>query len=331
MGAIKTGTAQPIMRLLHIGLMVNGRKEGLSAAFIKHFGEDYKEMGISEHIPQAIGEFKADIVFLQIQNDRIGHATTYDLLKGPLQKLKAGGAFIINWTGDIRNGVPPWMDRFKELVDITCFSNQRDIDAFNGPAAFLQIGFDPEVFKRWDDPREAQVHDVVFMGNNYGNQFPLGHFRTQMLSQLNGFNVGVYGNYKGAIRSLNADGANPFPMQSLESKTYNRCKIALSISHYDAERYTSDRLFRCLGSGPMVIAKNYKGLDLDFNIRMPGRHLVTFDTIPELQSLLNYYLSDENEPERKAIADAGYSWVHENCTYDNMVKNIASLHLKQLK
>jgi hypothetical protein len=307
------------MKVLHIGLTVNGRGEGLSRAF-KDLSSEYLEFGVSEALPQQIKGVKADLVFCQIQGDKIGNHSTNVLLNNSLQELRDSGAFVINWTGDIRQNYPHWMGGFN--ADLTCFSNDRDIGIHKGNSDYLQIGIDPVNFTR-HIPNDEQGHDVVFMGNDYKGTFPLGSFRRQAVEALKSFDHGVYGNYKGAVTAINADPNNAFPMQSKESKIYNNSKIGISISHFDVPRYTSDRLFRAIGSGIMVLAQHYYGIEKEF---MVGKHLETFRSIAEMKEKIRFYL--ENPDKRKEIAMHGYEHVQANFTYHNMVENIFELYNK---
>ena len=98
------------------------------------------------------------------------------------------------------------------------------------------------------------------------------------------------------------------------------------MSHYQIQRYTSDRLFRCTGSGVMVLAHNYPGIEKDFKV---GTHLDVFDDFRQMHEKINHYLTHEKE--RKAIAKAGYEYAHKNCTYDNMVENIINIYNENRK
>ena len=308
------------MKILHIGLMVNGRGEGLSAAF-KKASTFYAEFKLTSSLPAQIKSlpFNPDIVFLQIQNDQIGKVNATALLSGPLNELRKKGAFIVNWDGDIRNNLAAWKAPFARCCDVTAFSNERDIAKFKaGRAEFLQIGIDPEVFKKWD---KINSKSIVFMGNDYGSQFPLGSLRREAVLSLNRrTDFASYGNYKGSSGNLNADPNNPFINQSHESKIYSSCKIAVSISHYKTDRYTSDRLLRCMGSGAFTLVHHYPGIEKDFEI---GVHLDTFNDLKEMNEKIDYYMSHDKE--REEIAESGYNHVHSNFTYDSMVENIIKL------
>lgn len=304
--------------------MVNGRNEGLSKAFRKG-AELYAEFPPNHQLPHQINSlgWVPDLVFIQIQDDKIRNGReTYDTcsLLGPsLDRLKAAGAYIINWTGDKRDTTPAWMIRFAKHCDITCFSNQEDVTIMQSSghkSEFLQIGIDPEVFKKW--PKQ-ESKDIVFMGNNHG-QYPLSQVRLNYIQFLRSYDFALYGNYPNNSGNLNANGNDPFPMQSQESKIYSSCKIGISISHYDSDRYTSDRLLRIMGSGCFALSHHYKGIEKDFTV---GKHLETFKNQNDLREKIDYYLSHEDE--RQAIADAGYNLIHSRHTYDHMVEDIKKL------
>jgi len=313
------------MKILHIGLMVNGRREGLCKSFADV--SNYREFPISHDLNSKLENlynegFKPDIIFQQIHDGilRNGSVTANitEVIKDPLNKWRKEGAFSINWIGDIRNVTPSWTHHHKECTDLQCFSNMRDVKNFDGPSAFLQIGIDPLTFKKW--PKNEPVHDVVFMGNHYGSQFPLGGYRQTLVLWLEKKGYAFYGNYPRATGNLQAQPHDPFPMQSQESQIYSSAKIAISLSHYNVERYTSDRLLRCMASHVCTLSHHFEGIERDF---VRGQHLDTFRNITELEERINYYL--DNETAREAIAKQGHDLVHENYTYDSMVKNIIEL------
>lgn len=305
------------MKIVHVGLMANGRDEGLSYELRRH-ATQYAEFPVNVGAVNFLRNLSwtPDILFFQIHSDNVDGTPTVKLFSNVIQELQQKGTKVINWNGDIRNSFPHWMAHFP--ADVTAFANMRDVKSIARNGTFLQIGIDPTVFKRWSTKRN---NDVVFMGNNYGNQFPLGPFRLQAARLLlNKFNAKIYGNYPGAVKSLNADPNNPFPNQSAESRIYSECAIAISISHYNVERYTSDRLFRCMGSGAFTLAHHYTGIEQDFEI---GKHLDTFRDLNEMQQKIDYWLS--NPEQREEIAKNGHDHVHENFTYKQMAENLIKL------
>lgn len=317
------------MKILHVGLMCNGRNEGLSKAFRKR-ATLYGEFRPSVDVPKQIESLSwtPDIVFVQIQDEFIRNGydkyQTAQFLGPSLQALKDKGAFVINWTGDKRNGTPPWMFKMADYVTTTCFSNEEDVKNFKAQgkrSEFLQIGIDPLVFH--DHHGKGTGHDIVFMGNHHGN-YPLSAFRHSLVTFMHnafGARFAVYGNnYPGSRGALNADGNNPFPMQSRESQIYNNSKIGLSVSQFKTERYTSDRLLRIMGSNCMALAYYYPGIETDFEI---GVHLDVFNNPSELRERCQFYL--ENTEVREQIRNNGYNLIHQVHTYDNMVEDIFTL------
>ena len=306
------------MKILHIGITVNGRGEGLSEAF-HDSNHDYKELPVNDELPARLNalNWNPDLVFVQIQSE-------FALkIINQINHLKKQGSFVINWTGDARNYVPLWMRKFP--ADVTTFSNMRDVRAFPN-AQYLQIGFDPKTYKNWQEPNH---HDVVFMGNESA-QFPLTPERKSMIAAIKSMSVnkmrvnfGLYGSYQGSITALNPDPQNPFPIQSQESKIYAGSKIGINYSHYNIERYTSDRMFRMLGSGIMVLSHYYEGIEDEFII---GEELDVFRTTHELKSKIEYYLN--NEEKRSEIAANGYQIAHRFFTYKSMVQSIIKIYEK---
>ena len=298
--------------LLHIGLCVG------SASMPKYFDiqTDYTEFYLDSTLRDRLTAITEapEYIFLQIQGDKYdGQRSTLELIE-PLKRLKDMGSYIVNWNGDMRNATPSWMIPFAEAVSITCFSNQRDVDFFKSKGLntdFMQIGIDEDIFTPEGDKFNDHP-DIVFQGNRF-DHFPMSRFRNDLVNALKnkyGSRFKAFGNgYEG-----NTNGN-----QHEESKVYRSAKIAINCSHYDSERYTSDRMFRILGSGCFCISHNYTGIEKDFENDI---HLVTFNQIGDLCQKIDYWLEEDK---RKEIADAGQKHCFENFTYTNMVNHILKL------
>jgi hypothetical protein len=247
--------------------------------------------------------FKPGIIFMQIQAANIIHLET-------VKELKKTGAFIINWNGDIRDATPQWMIDMAPYIDRTLFSNLRDAgNVVNG--GYLEIGYDPEIYNPVGD--SLVLPEIGFFGNNYGSsKFPLSRMRIQMDNLLQRHFRGRYGVYGNNWHNCSG---NFNHSQAEEAKAYRGIKIGINLSHFDEPKYSSDRIYRIMGSGVLCLAKEYKEMPF-----IDGVHLRTWKTLPELIGLIKYYL--EHEDERKQIAMQGNEFVNENYTFDNMVKNI---------
>ena len=159
--------------LLHIGCNVGS--ESMPKAFDKQC--NYTELYLDDRLAINLENIVEvpNIIFLQIQSDTINRKNTCQYIGDAIRKLKDRGAFIINWTGDKRQGVPSWMLDFAKNVSSTGFSNEEDVNTFNRffpestewRAVFLQQGIDTDIFN--PDGEKVETPDIVFLANNYGN------------------------------------------------------------------------------------------------------------------------------------------------------------------
>ena len=277
------------MRIFHLGLMVApAPNDSARKAFLAN-SSDYIELstGDKDVNSKAIAmakAFKPDIIFMQIQAPNIIQIET-------VKAMKETGAWICNWNGDVRN-VP------------------------NG--GYLEIGYDPEIYTPIGEIGNCK--EISFFGNNYGgDKFPLSRLRIEMNTMLNkhfGNRYGVYGN-----NWFNVSG-NYNHSQAEEAKAYRATKIAINLSHYDEDSYSSDRIYRILGSGAFCLCKAYPNMPFIDHV-----HVRTWNSLYDLMVLLRYYLDDHKE-ERDLIAKQGNEFVKENYTFDSMVKNIIEWKLK---
>ena len=298
------------MKILHVGLCVDGKNEGLPFA-LKQASTFYHEIStgekeLNDKIHHAINTHEFDIAFFQVQTPGIVHPFIF-------HNIQDNGIFTVNWSGDCRTGTPSWY--FSTNANLTLFTNERDVANLRKAGLksdFLQIGIDPVVFNIHDQKRQHER--VVYMGNNYGGQFPLGRERNVLVEMLVNGGYSVYGNgYRGAKGSLNGN-------QLEESIVYNNSDIAINHSHYNDDRYTSDRMFRILASGCFCLSHHYPGIEKDFEV---GKHLATYHDFREMNQKIDFYLNHPDE--REIIANHGYVHCHKNFTYKNMTENLIKL------
>jgi len=302
------------MRILHVGLCVDGKNEGLPFA-LKEASTFYHEIStgdenIKDKISKAIFDWKFDLAFFQVQSPGIIHPFLF-------HNLQNKGIFTVNWSGDCRNGTPDWY--YNTNANLTLFTNTRDVENIRKhhlKADFLQIGIDPKVFKIHGQKRNKE--QVVFLANNYGNQFPLGGERTHIANTLVNHGYGLYGSYRGSKGDLNGN-------QLEESIVYNNSDIAINHSHFNEDRYTSDRMFRIMGSGCFCLSHHYPGIEKDFEI---GKHLDTYRDSRDMLNKITHYLG--NPEQREQIAMNGYNLCHSRHTYKCMIDNLLDL-LKKYK
>lgn len=307
------------MKILHAGCTATGEPmNGFQKALIK-VCTDYREINSAsahktEELLRVNTELKPDIVFFQYQTDGV----VFPHIMARMKQENPDGWFV-NYTGDVRFPLPEHYIQTGKEIDCTLFCNYTDVHEarrLGVNAEYLQYGYDPEIY--FPTELASATPEIVFMGNNYVNQFPLSIKRAQMVDYLRkeyGSRFGVYGT------NWTSPNGNFMGNQHGEAETYRGCKIAINFSHFDYERYSSDRMFRIMGSGALCMTHRYAGLHLDFET---GKELIAWDTFEHMKAQIDYYL--EHEDERKQIASAGQQKVSKTHTFDAMIANLIKLY-----
>lgn len=302
------------MKVLYLGLMTgnNGFTKAFRGNCLGYTEVNCGDIDFNAKAQSIAVKMRPDLIFIQIQTPNVITEETAKL-------LKSTRAFVINWTGDVRSPIPKWYYDIGKHIDLTCFSNMTDVIKFRESglnSEYLEIGFDPEIYKPGGESHK--MPEIVFMGNNYGSLFPLSKYRFEMVDFLKntyGSRFGFYGNGWGDCNG------NFNSSQYEEAKAYRGSKIAINLSHFDYERYNSDRILRIMGTGtPICLTKGYKGIEKDYE---PGINLDVWNNFNELKDKIDYYLT--NDEDRIKIAHNGYELVNKKFTFDSMIKNILKL------
>ena len=292
-------------RILHIamGALTNGEVPDALHRALAAQGQYrtlcWRQFGVKQlqqKIVEAARDLQPTITFMQVQTDDVVHPETIRQIPGA----------ILNWTGDVRE---PILKMFYQLAPkaIPCFSNASQPAIMRGKgvrAEYLQNAVDEAIFTPHGEP--APAPDIIFMGNDYGAVFPLGALRREMVARLRaryGSRFGVFGRFHGATGNLNND-------MRAEAAHYRGCQIAINLSQFSLSRYSSDRLFRALGSGAFVLSHRYPDIDQDF---VEGEHLAAWAALDELERQIGRYL--DAPAERQRIAQQGCELVHAKHTW----------------
>ena len=308
-------------KLLHISL---GHQKGLWEAMdkvfdCKHFDWQAKpHYHVNQQILELFYSFQPDAVFMQIQGGGI-------ISNDTINRMTAR-SFTANWTGDVRHPIVPFFYEVAPYTSMTLFTNMTDVQTMRSKGVknvgYLQVGFDENIYTPIGD-KNPKYPQIVFMGNNYtgaNSGFPLTRLRQEMAEQLLkrfGDKFRVFGsgwNKMGRFFSLN---------EREEAIAYRQSKIGINLSHFAYSRYSSDRLFRLMGSGTMCLTHHYPDIEKEFVV---GEHLDTWKDLNELIRKIEIYTS--NEMIRSKIANNGCKYVHENCTWERRMyqfKKIANL------
>ena len=272
-------------------------------------GQGAKEL-LNRDILKFSSELKPAITFLHIQRPGVISPEIAAQLKG----------VVINYTYDVSLPVPEWYYDVGANISTTIFSSEKevwDLKAKGIESQFQHVGYDNLVFRT--DGSRGEYGDIVFLGNNYtaDQNFELTDMRLDMVNFLKdkyGDQFKVYGN------KWPYNDGNLMYRELKEAECFRSCKIAINISHFDLERYTSDRMFRIMGSGAFCLTKWYPGIEKDF---IDGEHLRVWKDFDELKTLIDYYLTHEEE--RNKIAQAGNKYVSEHLTWEIRIKNIIDM------
>ena len=307
------------VKVLHIGLCANGEPRNAMQDAFAALGE-YMEIptgveNLNQKIIEAAESYKPELTFIQVQTPDI-------ISMEAVRALKKSGSWVCNWTGDVRDPLPEWYIEMGKEIDITLFCNETDVQRATDAginAGFLQIGIDHNIYT--PNGNVGKSPEIVFMGNNYNRKFPLSLMRNDMgqfLSNAFRHQFGIYGNGWGnAICDLNSS-------QTAEAEIYRNAKVAINISHFDFSRYSSDRIFRILGTGGAIcLTKWYPDIEKDFE---DGVHLRVWKNIQQLEGLCNYYLLGGKEEERLAIVSNGLKLCHEKYTFNSMANNVYKIY-----
>jgi glycosyltransferase involved in cell wall biosynthesis len=283
-------------RILHVGVYnVSEGQESLRMA-LEEISSYYEEYSFEKNMHIAVDVFencagKFDVVFLQIQRQGVINVEVAKV-------LHRCGVKIYNFTGDVRQPIPKWYIDLAPYVT-TLFTNNHDVQVFKKmgfDSHYFQIGYNEHYYNN-EIPKLKTAPEIVFLGNNYNKTFPLGQFRKEMVDRLRKKyrgRFGVYGNGWGnGIPSLNHD-------QYTEGRVYRGCKIAINLSHFNLDQYSSDRMFRIMGCGAFCLTHKYIGIEKEFR---DGIDVATWKTLDELEKKIDYYLSHDDE--RNEIAKNG--------------------------
>ena len=100
-------------------------------------------------------------------------------------------------------------------------------------------------------------------------------------------------------------------------KILSRTKMGLNLNGIeDYPLYSSDRISQLMGNGILTFLWN-KGR---MNELINENHAVFFDSINDLYDKINYYNNNDND--RKKIANEGYAYYHKNFSSKNIIKYI---------
>ena len=211
---------------------------------------------VRDRLIEVCKKFQPDLVHCQIQHTNIIDAKTLQEVKSKCPK-----AIITNWTGDVRNYVPPTFRRIASVADYNLISSTGQMDFFkrglSRPVKYWQIGFNPKLYNPAAQPPNRFDYDCCFTGHhNTKEKYPGAPTRVEMCQKMrNTFGNRFLLHGDNWPRHLRSKGSLN---QRELMRVYQRSTAILSVSHYnDIAHYFSDRLLMCLASGRPTVALRF--------------------------------------------------------------------------
>lgn len=324
-----TTTPRP-ERILHIALLSErdaqpALRQALTrlAAPGEYIEVDWKPLsddpdGLRSAVLAAAGTLCPTLVFMQLQEPSAIDAA---FVQQDLRPLCDPSCVIVNWDGDQfhepHDVARAWFVRLGRACDTSLVCNTKHPQEYAKlgvrGAGYLQIGLNDETvfvpdFTKKD--KVAGIPRVVFLGCGDERLYPE---RTKILRTL-AYWLGPKFRAFGDNWTETDTFARPRLTPEKEAAAYQGCRIALSQSiRADLPRYTSDRLFRAMACGALVLAEKFP--DTDGLGLFHGINVLFYKDIYSLDYLLRAPREWRTPPDimRRLAADlvhGSHLWIH---------------------
>jgi spore maturation protein CgeB len=260
---------------------------------------------------------RPDLLHMQLQHTTVIDGKTIHTIKNEFPNT-----IISNWTGDVRNYVPPTYRRVAQYSDFNFISSTGQLSMFranipNRPVYYWQIGYNPKLYYPAANPPKTFSCDAVFVAHhNTKEKYPGASTRLQVCKLLRnklGQRFVLYGGHW--PRDIKSAGS--INQRDLISK-YHNSMCCISVSHYnDLNHYFSDRLLMCLASGRPVISLKFPGWESYFT---DDCDILMVDDIREIPGKVEYL--KKNPDVANFIGQQGAAKVFAEHTYSSRVREL---------
>jgi len=259
--------------------------------------------------------FSPDLLHMQLQFTSIIDPPTLIEIKKAIPNI-----IITNWTGDVRNDIPPVFVNIGRVVDLSLISSTGQLDSYKKligeNVKYWQVAYDHIRFF----PQNLQSFnwDAVFAASNHTNsRFPGQAQREQTVRLLNsefGSRFGLFGlNW----REPKATYVNYYSMNNI----YSQSLSCISVSNYNnLANYFSDRLLMCMASGRPTVALAFPGWE---NYFIDGVDILIAHSPVEIMHKVRWLKA--NLDKANAIGLAGYTKVKKEHTYHSRVAELLDM------
>lgn len=273
---------------------------------------------IASELFEILAKFKPDLMLSQF------HAA--DIVTAPmLRDLRAAqpNMVVVNWNGDAWD----WSLTGAEIiallqnVDLQLAVNPHVFAEYTSrsiPHAYWFIGYETARAHQLPD---VSAHDVLFLGNHYGQVMEDGENLTmrgkfaRMLRSITGVNVGIYG-HDWDKAGVESDGATLYDFATGEA-LMKKAKIVVGDNQFLTHKgFISNRIVQTLGAGAFLLHQIVYDLEELLGIK-DGVHYVSFTDYDDAKEKIDYYL--KKPAARKKIAKAGHAFVSKYHSFDARV------------
>jgi len=268
---------------------------------------------VSTEFLQKVRSFKPHLIHMQLQFT--------GLIDAPIiaeARRLCPGVVITNWSGDVRDTAIPNFVNVASALDYCLISSSGQLDLYRRAGCtnvkYWQIGYNPLVNHPLN--KKEFKYDVSFLANNYGNTFPDGGLRLNIVGTLRnqlGARFGLFG--QGYIPSA------PIIEPSKSNEVYNDSICPLSISNYNGiNHYFSDRLLACMASGRPTISWFFPGFNDYFK---EDEEIFIARNTKDIIDIVRY--CRDNPDAATKVGEAGYQKVLKEHTFTSRVLELLNI------
>jgi len=274
--------------------------------FWGHFEQTKNKNIVAQEFLRRVREFQPNLIHMQLQFTGVIDAHILE----EARKI-CPGVVMTNWSGDCRTSALGEYTKVSHAVDFSLMSSTGQLEMYKNAGCnnmrYWQIGYDPKIFFPMNF--SEFMYDAVFIGNNYGSNFPDGHIRsgavsflTEALSKFKAFGTG----YGGVVHAVDIKQTN---------EIYNKTICPISISNFNnVSHYFSDRLLYCVASGRPTISWYFPGCESYF---VEGSEIFIARSNQDILDIVNYCKS--NPEIAKQVGINGHKRVSREHTFTSRI------------
>lgn len=315
-------------RILHVALRTDFEKQpGLERALIEA-SEAYRDVdwmkspNVRDAVLAAAREINPTLVFMQLQ---CGGVLWPDDIK-MLRRVCDSQVVIVNWDGDQHHEPESearrWFVELGQVCDASYVVNTIHPKIYTNMgvkhAGYLQIGYDDQIYRPVD--ATPGVPPVVFLGSRYASHQRRNEIIDHIAKEL-GPAFAAYGH------GWPSSWGRPMLKQDEEAGVYAAAKASICMSiRNDLHSYTSDRLFRAMGSGAVALVERFPEMSL---LDVGDDNAILWKGVDGLLAAIRKALNEDQSHLRSAAAETArgaHSWT---TRIDQLLNRVAFLRLYQ--